>query len=328
MTHGVLLPGVTDVVTPDFAKRLESLGYDTVWTGELWGTDAFVHLSHVAHHTDDIGLGTAIVNVFSRSPAVLASAAATLQSTTDRELRLGVGTSTPKAIEDLHGESFDRPARRIHETVELVKAYTSGGDERVEYDGELFDVADFPPLDADVPLYVAALGPANRRATGHVADGWIPHMIPFSQLSEAFEVVADAAREAGRDPDDISVAPYVPSAVSDDAAAATKAVKGHIAYYVGSGEGYRKSVAQTFPEEADAVAEAWRDGNRGDARDAVTDEMVSELGVAGTPEDAREQFREVAALETIDEPIVVIPAQADEELTKGTVEELSPEQMG
>jgi alkanesulfonate monooxygenase SsuD/methylene tetrahydromethanopterin reductase-like flavin-dependent oxidoreductase (luciferase family) len=328
MTHGVLLPGVTDVVTPDFASRLESLDYDTVWTGELWGTDAFVHLAHVAHHTDDVGLGTAIVNVFSRSPAVLAAAASTLQSTTDRDLKLGVGASTPKAIEDLHGVDYDRPVRRIHETVELVKAYTSGDDERVDYDGELFDVADFPPLDAEVPLYVAALGPANRRATGHVADGWIPHNVPFSHLSEAFEVVADAAREAGRDPAAISVAPYVPSAVSDDAEAATKAVKGHVAYYVGSGEGYRKAVAQAFPEEADAVAEAWREGDRGDARDAVTDEMVSELGVAGTPEDAREQFREIAVLETIDEPIVVIPAQADEALTKRTVEELSPARLG
>ena len=327
MTHGVLLPNVTDVVTPDFAARLESLDYDTVWTGELWGTDAFVHLSHVAHHTDDVGLGTAIVNVFSRSPAVLAAAASTLQSTTDRELRLGVGASTPKAIEDLHGVDYDRPVRRIHETVELVKAYTSGGDERVDYGDELFDVADFPPLDADVPVYVAALGPANRRATGRVADGWIPHNVPFERLDDAFEVVADAAREADRDPDDVSVAPYVPSAVSDDADEATEAVKGHLAYYVGSGEGYRKAVAQSFPEEADAVAEAWHEGDRGAARDVVTDEMVAALGVAGTPEDAREQFRSVAALDTIDEPIVVVPAQADETMAKRTVEELSPAQM-
>ncbi|SEO24986.1 Flavin-dependent oxidoreductase, luciferase family (includes alkanesulfonate monooxygenase SsuD and methylene tetrahydromethanopterin reductase) [Halogranum amylolyticum] len=327
MAHGVLLPNVTDVVEPAFAAQVESLGYDTVWTGELWGTEAFVNLSHVGHHTDDVGLGTAIVNVFSRSPAVLASAAATLQSTTDRQVRLGVGASTPKAVEDLHGADYDRPVRRIHETVELVKAYTSGDDERVDYDGELFDVADFPPLDADVPVYVAALGPANRRATGHVADGWLPHNVPFSRLSEAFEVVADAAREAGRDPDEISVAPYVPSAVGDDSEKARSAVRGHLAYYVGSGEGYRKAVAQAFPEAAETVADAWREGDRGAARDAVTDEMVAELGVAGTPEEAREQFRDVAALETVDEPIVVVPAQADEELATRTVEELSPSRL-
>ncbi|SDM55720.1 Flavin-dependent oxidoreductase, luciferase family (includes alkanesulfonate monooxygenase SsuD and methylene tetrahydromethanopterin reductase) [Halogranum gelatinilyticum] len=325
MTHGVLLPGVTDVVDPDFARELESLGYGRVWTGELWGTDAFLSLSHVAHHTDDIDLGTAIVNVFSRSPATLAAAAATLNATTGRDVVLGVGASTPKAVEDLHGVDYDRPVRRIHETVELVKAYTSKSDERVDYDGELFDVADFPPLDADIPVYVAALGPASRRATGRVADGWLPHNVPFPRLAEAFEVVADAAREAGRDPDDIAVAPYVPSAVSDDADEARRAVKGHLAYYVGSGEGYRKAVAQSFPDAAEAVAEAWRAGDREDARAAVTDEMVDALGVAGTPEDAREQFRAVAALDAVDDPIVVVPAQADEAMTMRTVRELSPE---
>ncbi|MFB6124202.1 MAG: LLM class flavin-dependent oxidoreductase [Haloferacaceae archaeon] len=324
MPQGALLTDLESTTPPELAARLESLGYDSVWTGELWGTDAFVRLTNVAHAVDDVALGTAIVNVFSRSPAVLAGAAAELDDVAGGEIRLGIGASTPKAVEDLHGVEYDRPVRRIHETAELVRAYTAG-EGRVDYDGDLFDVQDFPALDADVPVYTAALGPAARRATGRVADGWLPHNIPFEGLGAAFETVAETAEEAGRDPDEITVAPYVPAAVSDDPADAHAAVRGHLAYYVGSGEGYRKAVASAFPDEADAVAEAWREGNRGDARDAVTDEMVEALGVSGTPEEARDRLDAVAALDAVDDPLVVIPASADDELAERTYEALAPD---
>ncbi len=98
---------------------------------------------------------------------------------------------------------------------------------------------------------------------------------------DAFEVIADAARDTGRDPNEITVAPYIPAAVSTDEAAAYDALRGHLAYYIGSGEGYRRAIA--FFEEADRIATAWRNGDREGASDAVTDEMVHALGVAGTP---------------------------------------------
>lgn len=321
MARGVLLPSVTEATAPEFATRIEELGYDAVWTGELWGTDAFVQLTALAERTD-LALGTAIANVFSRSPATLAQAAATLDERADGPVRLGIGPSTPKAIEDLHGHDYDRPVRRLHETAELIDTYTGEG--RVEYDGELFSVRDFPGLDADVPVYTAALGPAARRATGRVADGWLPHNIPFADLPDAFETVAETAREAGRDPGDIAVAPYVPAAVADDPDRARDIVRGHLAYYVGSGGGYRRAVGRAFPDAADRIAEAWHAGERERARGAVTDEMVAALGVAGTPEDARAQLDGIAASESVDEPIVVVPTNADGVTTERTVEALAP----
>lgn len=322
-TLGVILPAVSSQSPASLATRAETLGYDSVWVGELWGVDAFVQLAEIAARTDEIGLGTAIVNVFSRSPGVLAMAAASLDRLAPGRITLGVGASTPKAVEDLHGMAYDRPVRRIHETVELVAAYLDDAD-RVEYDGELFSVADFPGLDADVPVYNAALGPANRRATGRLCDGWIPHNIPFDALPETFEVVADAAREAGRDPDAIAVAPYVPAAVSDDEAVAFDAVSGHLAYYIGSGEGYRRAVATTFADEADRIATAWRDGNRTNAAAAVTDEMVRALGVAATPDTAADRLEAVTDAEIVDRPILTIPKQADDELTLRTIDALAP----
>ncbi|WP_246988442.1 LLM class flavin-dependent oxidoreductase [Halorientalis marina] len=324
MPTGVLLPPA-DVLDPvGIAQTAESIGYDSVWLPELWGSDAFVQLGVLACETDDVMLGTAIANVFSRSPAVLAMAAATVDDFAggDRTI-LGTGVSTPKAIEDCHGVPYEQPVRRAHETIAVAKGYLSAGDDRVEYDGELVSVQDFPALDAEVPVYHAALGPANRRVVARLADGWIPHNVPFTRLDEAFEEIEETAREADRDPDDITVAPYVPAAVSDGPEEARDAIRGHVAYYVGSGEGYRRAVAQSFPDAADEIASHWADGDRGAARGAVTDEMIEALGVAGTPEEARAQL---AALQDgiVDLPIVTVPQQATD-LALETIQALAPE---
>lgn len=321
MATGILAPDDHDDVAT-FAEHTESLGYDAFWVTELWGRDAFVALTLAAERTETIDLGTAIVNAYGRSPATLAQAAATLADAAEGRVRLGVGTSTEKVVEDLHGMAFDNPPRRLHEAMELAKAFLEA-DGRVEYDGEVFDVADFPSLETPLPVYAAALGPANRRATGRVADGWLPHNIPFDRLPEAFEVIADAAREAGRDPGDFEVAPYVPAAVTDDPAEARDIIRGHVAYYAGSGAGYRRAIGAYF-DETESIAAAWQDGDRDLARERVTDEMVDALGVAGTESGARKQLERVRDVSVVDEPIVVMPGGADEETMDRTIDALAP----
>lgn len=322
MAAGLLIPEDHDDVAT-FAERAEALGYDAVWATELWGRDAFIALTVAAERTERIDLGTAIVNVYGRSPATLAQSAATLTDVADGRVRLGLGTSTAKVVEDLHGMDFDNPPRRLHETIELATAFLDG-DERVTYGGELFDVADFPALDRDIPIYAAALGAANRRATGRVADGWLPHNIPFDQLAEAYTTVADTARQAGRDPDDITVSPYIPCAVSDDADEAYATIRNHLAYYLGSSDGYKNAAALSFPDQATRVADAWRDGDRGAARKAVTDEMIDLLAIVGTPRVAREQFETLVARDVVDDVIVCIPVGASDDLRERTVGELAP----
>ena len=327
MSRGLLLPsrGGHDPVA--LAARAESLGYDSVWLSELWGESAPVLAGRIAAATGRVGIGTAILNVFSRSPAVLAMTAASLDRTADGRFVLGLGTSTRGAIEDLHGGDFERPVRRAHETIELIRRLTRE-DGRVDYEGEVFSIAGVPGLDREVPVYHAALGPANRRVVGRLADGWIPHNVPFPDLDDAFETVAETAREAGRDPEAIEVAPYVPAAVSEDGEAARDALRGHVAYYVGSGEGYRRAVAGRFPEQADRIAEAWAAGERERARGSVTDEMVDALGVAGTPEAARERLRDLEADTVVDRPLLVVPDGADEAIVEGTIEALAPDGDG
>jgi alkanesulfonate monooxygenase SsuD/methylene tetrahydromethanopterin reductase-like flavin-dependent oxidoreductase (luciferase family) len=320
----LLLPQSTDESTTDLAVRAEALGYDGLWLTELWGTSGVVQLTDIAARTDDVALGTAVLNVFSRTPAVLAMTAATLDRVSDGRFRLGVGTSTEKAVEDLHGMDWDdpNPVRRAHEAIELTNAFL-GEESRVDYEGEIFDVQDFPGLDASVPVYHAALGKANRRVVARLCDGWIPHMIPFPDLEETYAYIVEHAERADRDTT-VDVAPYVPAAVSDDPEEATDAIRGHVAYYVGSGRGYERAVAQRFPDGAAAVAEAWRDSDRAAAAERVTDEMVAALGVAGTPEQAREQFRAVADIDCVTRPMVTVPNNADDGMTERTVEALAP----
>jgi len=322
MPTGILLPNDEPDVAA-FAQRVESLGYDSLWTGELWTRDAFVVLTQAAECTDRIRLGTAIANVYGRSPATLAQAAATLDQASGGRAALGLGTSTKKAVEDLHGVDFENPPRRLHETAELAGEFLHGSG-RISYEGEFFEVTDFPALGVEVPVYAAALGPATRRATGRTADGWLPHNIPFPDLSDAFETIAEIAHERGRDPDEIAVAPYVPAAVSDDPEKAIDVIRSHVAYYVGSGEGYRRAVSSRFPEAADRVAKRWQAGDREDARKAVTDEMVRTLGIAGTPTQARDQFEQIASMEVIDEPLLVIPNGTPQKIKERTVKTLRP----
>lgn len=313
-------------VTTELSVRAEKLGYDGLWLSELWGRSAVVQLTDIANHTDRVDIGTAIVNVFSRTPAVLAMTAASLARVSDGRFRLGAGTSTRKAVTDLHGMEWDdpNPVRRAHETIELTKTFLDGED-RVDYEGEIFDVQDFPSLNVDVPIYHAALGRSNQRVVARLCDGWIPHNIPFPDLENEFAYIVDQMEAAGRDAT-IDVAPYVPAAVSEDPDEAMDTVRGHIAYYVGNGRGYERAVAKRFPDGAEAVAEAWRDGNREAAANNVTDDMVDALGVAGTPQQAREQFQRISEIDCVTRPMVTIPSNAERRIAERTIEELAPSQ--
>jgi alkanesulfonate monooxygenase SsuD/methylene tetrahydromethanopterin reductase-like flavin-dependent oxidoreductase (luciferase family) len=316
--RGALLPSTREPA--EFARRLEDLGYGRLWVGELWGADPFVQLTRAADV--DIGLATAVVNVYSRTPAAIAQAAASVQETAAGDVVLGLGTSTPTAIESIHGLEFEQPIRRLHETSALVGELLAS-ESRVEYEGELVSTHGTPGFGVDVPIYTAALGEAARRATGRVADGWLPHNVPFDRLGEAFETIAGTARDAGRDPEAIAVTPYVPCAVSEDEQAARDAIQGHIAYYVGSGRGYQNAVAMSYPDEADQIADAWSTGDRDRARELVTQAMIDDLSIAGTPSTVQQRFDDAIPADVVDSVCVVVPENAPD-LVDPTISALTP----
>lgn len=299
----------------------EKNGYDRIWVSEGWRYDVFVTLTGIAYRTDSIELGTSIANVYSRSPAVLSMASSSLSKLSGDRFSIGLGTSHPELISGLHGIPYDRPIRRTFETIELIKAYT--GSETVDYEGEVFEVYGFAGLDANIPIFNAAMGPKNLELTGKLCDGWIPYNIPFSDLDAAFEIIADGAREVNRDPANITVTPWVPAAVSEDVKEARNAIRRNIAWYTGNFKAYRRAIEQTFPI-VDEIVTHWQAENEDEAIELVTDGMVDSLGVSGRPDEVREQFREVSAKPIVDSPIVVTPRDADPSLVDRTFSELSP----
>jgi alkanesulfonate monooxygenase SsuD/methylene tetrahydromethanopterin reductase-like flavin-dependent oxidoreductase (luciferase family) len=309
-----------------FGVFAEALGYDSLWASEEWGVESFVELTEIACRTDEIGLGTAILNVFSRTPAVIAMGAASLQRVSGGRALIGVGAGHDTNVTNLHGMDWDRPVRRTHELIELVKALT-GGDGPVDYDGQIFDVSGHASLCVDVPVYNAALGPANQRATGRVADGWLPYFLPIPHLTESFERIADAAREADRDPHEITVSPQILAVVDDDDPdGARDVIREYTAYYIGRFEddAYKAAIAAEFHDEAIDVADAWADGDEDAAAAFVTDPMVDAFGIAGTTAEARDRLREVLAMDVVDRPIVYVPYGVDADTTIRTIEALRP----
>jgi alkanesulfonate monooxygenase SsuD/methylene tetrahydromethanopterin reductase-like flavin-dependent oxidoreductase (luciferase family) len=308
----------------EWGIEAERLGYDSIWITEAWESNVFVDLADIATRTKQIRPASAIANVYSRSPAVLAMAAKSLNRLAGGQPILGVGASHANLVEDLHGLSYDRPIRRSHEAIELIKLLTSDGEDTIEYEGEIFEVTGHNPIECDVPVFNAALGDANLRATGRVADGWLPHLVPLSSLPDEFETVATAACKDGRDPDEITVAPQVLCAVDENSERARDLIRQFVADYIGRYEAYGNKIGETFPDAVPRIAEAWNPAAPEDAIKMVTDEMVDDLGVAGTPEAAREHFRALINDPLIDYPIVYVPPQAGRDILDCTIKELAP----
>jgi alkanesulfonate monooxygenase SsuD/methylene tetrahydromethanopterin reductase-like flavin-dependent oxidoreductase (luciferase family) len=206
-----------------FARTAEECGYEAMFVPEAWGRDAFVTLGALARETERIGLGTGIVNVYSRTPALLAMAAVTLDELSGGRAILGLGTSGQRVVEGWHGVPMARPLRRLRETTEAVRAIIGGS--RRGYSGETLSVAPgfavtlAHPRDR-IPIYHASLTPRAIRQCAEVADGWLPYFASPETLRADVAAIEETLQGAGRERAAFTVAPYVPVLVSDDQAAA------------------------------------------------------------------------------------------------------------
>src|SRR4051795_4067434 len=164
------------------AQEADRLGYAVAWAAEAYGSDAATVLTWVAAHTKNIDVGSAIFQIPARSPAMVAMTAATLDALSGGRVRLGVGVSGPQVSEGWHGVRFDAPLGRTREYVEIVRMALRR--ESVKYDGEHFRLPlpggpgkpiklTVHPVRADIPVYLAAVGPRNLELTGQIADGWL-----------------------------------------------------------------------------------------------------------------------------------------------------------
>lgn len=312
----------------DFAVRAEALGFDTVWVGESWGHEAFTLLSHMAAVTERIRLGTGIVNVFSRSPALVAQTIASLDELSEGRAILGLGTSGANVVVQWHGIPYRRPVERMKEYVELVRLILRG--ERLEYHSGLFDLSrgfrlPFQPFRPDVPIYLATLAGRSLRLTGELADGWLPIYFWPERFDELTAPMRAGAQAAGRDFTEITVAPYILTAVSEDGEEARALMRAHIAYYIGGMGVYYHKLWHTygFPEEADAVRAAWAAGDRSGAAQGVTDAMVRAVTISGTREQCLQRLEEYRAY-GVQAPVLSMPHGVSPRMARETLEVLAP----
>jgi coenzyme F420-dependent oxidoreductase len=307
--------------------RAETLGYDRAWLPETWGRDAVTTLTLLAERTTDIGLGTSLLNVYSRSPALIGQTAATLQEASDGRFRVGVGPSGPAVVERWHGVDFERPLRRTREAVEIIGQVLT--EEPVDYDGDCFALDGFrlrcdPPASPPA-VDVGGMGPKAVELAGRFADGWHALMLSPDGLRARAEDLARGADLGGRSVDDVRVTLLVPCAVSEaDGERARARLTQHLAFYVGGmGTFYRDALERQGYEAAGEAHAAWQAGERERAVDLVG-AFVDDLGVWGTPEDARAALDRFRRVDVVDEVAVTFPRGATASTIETTMAALAP----
>ena len=312
------------------AQAADRLGYESFWTGESWGRDAFTVLTMLACNTERIKLGTGIVTVYSRTPGLIAQSIASLDCISEGRAILGLGTSGRIVIEDWHGVKFDHPVSRTREYIEIVRMALAG--ERVNYDGRFYQLQRFrmgvQPVQERIPIYVASLGQRNLELTGELADGWLPIWTHYAKLPEIKEPLVGALTATGRQPGAMTTAPQILCCASEDEETvgnAFRQARAHMAFYIGGmGQYYYDLFCRYgYQSEGDAVRRAWAEGDRGAAAESISDEMVDSITAIGNPDECRqkmERFRDHG----VDMPIVAFPHGTERETMLGTLEALAP----
>ncbi len=299
-------------------RAADDLGYDSVWLGEAWGYELFTSLADLARETSRIKLGAGVANVFSRSPAVVASTAATLDERSGGRMLLGLGTSGPQVIEHWHGAVYEKPLRRLREYTEIVNKIIAR--EPLNYDGEIFHLQRgftirFHPPRTHIPIYIASLTPKSIRQTGEIADGVLPTYWPAHAYPDMRRMLDEGSATAGRPAGSVKIASYITTEVlldESERAAAVKRASGPIAFYIGKmGTFYADMLASHgFAEEVAAVKKGWESG-QGAAIAAVSERLLNATALIGSADEIAARLREWTAL-GLQEPLLSLPQSSPE----------------
>ena len=284
------------------AEEAERCGFHSVWTSEAYGSDAVSPLAWVGARTSTIQLGTAIMQMPARSPATTAATVATLDLLSGGRMLLGLGTSGPQVAEGWHGQAWGKPLTRTREYVEIVRTILRR-EAPLEHHGEHYDIPYsgddatglgkplkiiLHPPRAEVPIYLAAIGPKNVALAAEIADGWLPIFFSPERFAETHEPMLEEgfARRGGR-PEGWDLAAHVAIVVSDDVAAARDFLKPLLALYVGGmgakGQNFYTRLAERYgyEEAAATIQDHYLAGRKNDAIAAVPDALVDEVSLVG-----------------------------------------------
>ncbi len=300
---GITPPGL-DRASLAYVRDAELLGVDSVWVPEAWMFDALTPLGYLAAITEEMTLAAGIVQLGARSPAMLAMSALALQEMSDGRFILGIGTSGPQVMEGWHGVRFDRPIARTRETIEIIRTIAAG--ERLSHDGVAYTLPlpdsqgrsmRSPVAGADIPIYVASMGPANLRLTGAMAQGWIGTAFMPESAAVFLDPIAEGAATTGRTIGDVELSVAVGLDFADDIEEAGRRHAGGYAFTIGamgspSTNFYNQAFTrQGFGDDIGEVHRLWQAGDREGAAARVPLEIGLHTNLVGDNASILERLR-------------------------------------
>jgi F420-dependent oxidoreductase-like protein len=300
-------PGALEMV-----KEAETLGFDSMWTAEAYGSDALMPLAWWGSQTEKLKLGTSIVQISARAPAATAMAAMTLDHLSGGRLILGLGVSGPQVVEGWYGQRFDKPLARMREYIGILRdIWARNGP--VTNEGPHYPLpipegtgtglgkalkSSIHPLREEIPIYLAAEGPKNIAMAGELCDGWLalfysPHHDGFYRDALTDGFARPGARQTA---DSFEVAATVPLIVTDDIEAAADMVRPMYALYFGGmgarGTNFHANVAirMGYEAEVEKIQELYLSGDKQEAAAAVPTKLVEQLTLIGPKEKIRDDL--------------------------------------
>jgi F420-dependent oxidoreductase-like protein len=305
--------GYAGVDATELVLEAESLGYESVWAAEAWGFDAVSVLSWLAARTQRIQVGSAVLQMPARTPAMTAMTAYTLDELSGGRMRLGLGLSGPQVVEGWHGVPYGKPLAKTTEYVSIVRRVLERR-KRLEHDGDHYQIpyqgSDATglgkplmligrPTRPDLPIYLASIGPKNVALTAEIADGWLPVFFSPDHAREVFwtNLEDGFSRAADHEPHkSFDVAPTVGAIVTDDLDAGRAALKPQLALYVGGmgakQRNFYNDLAGRYGFEAEAarIQDLYLGGRKEEAINAVPDALVDLTSLVGTREMIRDRL--------------------------------------
>ncbi|MCK4849358.1 MAG: LLM class flavin-dependent oxidoreductase [Candidatus Heimdallarchaeota archaeon] len=316
---------VPPALSHDLIQMLDNSGFTHVFVPEVWGYDALLECARMADHSEQLIFGTGIINMYSRSPATMAQAAASIFEQTDGRFILGLGLSGPKVIQNWHGMNYNdgSPMQRTREYLEIIRLILSG--EEVNYSGKSFKLKGFKLRTFEspvrVPLYLAAFGNRNIQLAGELADGWLPIWTSFPELPDVRKSFEKGLTKRSKNlGSDLEISPYIVTCASEDIEQAKSLVRRQLAFYIGGmGTYYSRIVKQYgFIAEVDRITKAWQNGQKELAINEVTDTMLTRLAVVGSPDYVLTRY-EILRKNGVTLPVVWLPVKCPPSLALETI---------
>ena len=289
----------------ELIQQAESMGYDSVWTAEAYGNDAVTSAAYVLAQTSKIRVGTAIMQMPARTPAMCAMTAMSLDQLSDGRFIVGLGASGPQVVEGWHGVPYGKPVTRTKEYIQIMrKIFEREGP--VEFDGQMYQMPNQSegttglgkPLKSilaaasDIPIYTASITPAGLRCAGEVADGVFPVWMDPNKYDVLGESIEQGFEKAGNGKSlkDFDVAPFVTVAMNDDLDAAYDALRPWLALYIGGMGAKNKNFYHDYAtrlgygDAADQIQELYLSGKKPEAEALVPNELLDEVSLIGPRE--------------------------------------------